>query len=374
MNSKIPKAPPALAAITFFVLTANIVGLGTTGYVSPMVYLISLLYLVIFSISFYVTLLFLDSDSEKFASNIYTSYELTFFSKIIFYILITIFLTTYVSVIGFNFSSFLEQRNNIISLYRSEELSASFKFLSSIGLVVFYFATFLYLTSNKNKYFYAAVALLFPLLMANRNYIVVLFIFVIYKILIVEKNKKLAFSFLALFLAINMIYVYAFEKGQEGLNIFVGTVYSIITYLTLPLHGLSYSIDTDVDYGYYLSLPLSIVSSLGIYSNRDFFYTPYPNQTNVYTLFFGILYDFGITGIVAFASIIGSFHAYIYHKAQNSSLFLFLCIFSFYPILMTFFDNTYTTSPGAWIYLLVPFIFLKKVQNSITGSPAVSRV
>lgn len=374
MNSEIPKAPPALAAITFFVLAANLVGIGTTGYVSPIVYLISLLYLVIFSISFYVTLLFLNSDSDKFTPNIYTSYELTFFSKIIFYISIIIFLITYISVIGFNFSTFLEQRNNIISLYRSEELSASFRFLSSIGLIVFYFSTFLYMTNNKNKYFYAAVALLFPLLMANRNYIVILFIFLIYKILIVEKNKNLAFSFLALFIGINMIYVYAFEKGQEGINIFLGTIYSITNYLTLPLHGLSYSIDAEIDYGYYLSLPLSVVSWLGIYSNREFFYTPYPNQTNVYTLFFGVLYDFGFTGIVVFASIIGSFHAYIYHRAQNSSLFLFLCIFSFYPILMTYFDNTYTTSPGAWLYLLVPFIFLKKVQNSIAGSQAVSRV
>lgn len=363
MNLRIPQAPTILAALTFLILITHILGDGALGYIGPFTYLIALFYLAFFSASFYISLMFFKSYDQNRPKNVLITYEQSTFSKTIYYSMVAAFITFYINLIGFDFFSFLEFRGNIISLYRADELSLEFRIVNTLSLSVFYFSAYLYLSSKKNELLYAIIALACPLLMANRNYILILFIFFGYKILFVHNNKKQAIYILSIFFALNVFYVYVFEKGDGTMNIFLSTALSILKYLTLPLHGLDYSLRLNVDYGYFLSLPATVVSWLGLYSDRNFLYTPHPNQTNVYTLFFGIIYDFGFIGLIFFSTIAGFFHAYIYQKAQTNSLFLFVCLYSFYPLLMTYFDNTYTTSPGSWIYLLVPFLFLKKVRS-----------
>jgi oligosaccharide repeat unit polymerase len=199
--------------------------------------------------------------------------------------------------------------------------------------------------------------------MANRNFILIFFIFALFKIIVIKRKTHLAALILALFFTANMLYVYVFDKGLEGLNIVVATILSILNYLAAPLHGLNFSLNYPSNYGDFLTFPASLVAWLGYSVNRDFLYTPYPNETNVYTLFYSVIYDFGVIGVGIIAILFGAFHAYLYFKSKSSGLFLFIYLYSLYPLLMTFFDNTYTTSLGVWVYLFFPFIFFKGVRQ-----------
>lgn len=360
MIFKSSKIPFVLVANALFIILAHLVSRGAFGAVELFEYFIILLYLSVFLLSFYFSLLLVSLNEPKNLT--FTNYEENKFSKLFLAIFFLSFTLGYVNVVGFEFNSFLELRGFLIGMYRSEEFSVEFKFLNTLGLILFYFATYFYLIRDKNSIIYILAALAFPLLMGNRNYILILFIFISYKLVIVKKNFFSLLILLFAFFVFNMLYVYLYDKGVDGVNIFSSTVNSLIEYMATPLHGLNYSLANSQNYGSYLTIPSSLVVWLGHDVNREFLYTPYPNTTNVYTLFFSLIYDWGLFGVVFFAAIFGSFHAYLYFKSKYNVMFLFVYIYSFYPLLMTFFDNVYTSSPGAWIYIFLPFLFFKKVK------------
>jgi oligosaccharide repeat unit polymerase len=359
----LPKAPSILLGLTLFVLSIHLLSGGNFGEVDLFVYAISLYYLIFFSFSFYVILFLLGYGKNNKIDIFFITYVPRKYTFLIFILLLFLYLWTYISLIGFDYINLMDLRSNLISLYRSEDVSAEFKFLNTIGLCVFFFASYLFLISQKHNLFYSSCALSFPLLMANRNFILIFFIFALFKIIVIKRKTHLAALILALFFTANMLYVYVFDKGLEGLNIVVATILSILNYLAAPLHGLNFSLNYPSNYGDFLTFPASLVAWLGYSVNRDFLYTPYPNETNVYTLFYSVIYDFGVIGVGIIAILFGAFHAYLYFKSKSSGLFLFIYLYSLYPLLMTFFDNTYTTSLGVWVYLFFPFIFFKGVRQ-----------
>lgn len=360
MILKLSKIPYVLLANALFILLAHLVSEGVFGAVGLFEYFIVLLYLSIFLLSFYFSLLLFSLNESK--NFIFINYEENKFSKMFLALIFFSFTLGYIFFIGFEFNSFVELRSFLIGMYRSEEFSMEFKLLNTLGLILFYFATYFYLMKDQHSVIYILAALTFPLLMGNRNYILILFIFISYKLVVVKKNFSYLLILFFVFFVLNMIYVYVFDKGVDGVNIIASTVNSLIEYAATPLHGLSYSLANPQNYGDYLTIPSSLVVWLGYDVNREFLYTPHPNTTNVYTLFFSLIYDFGLFGVAFFAAIFGAFHAYLYFKSKYNVIFLFVYIYSFYPLLMTFFDNVYTSSPGAWVYIFVPFLFFKKVK------------
>ena len=355
------KIPYVLVANTFFILLAHFVSRGAFGAIGLFEYFIVLLYLSIFLISFYFSSFVFSLNRSK--NSILINYEEHKFSNIWLFLIFFSYIFGYVNLVGFEFNSFVELRNALVGMYRSEDISIEFKLVNTLGLLLFYFATYFYLVRDKNYAIYILAALTFPLLMGNRNYILILFQFIAYKLLIVKKKFFYIFILFCIFFILNMLYVYLFDKGAAGVNIVAATVISLIEYAATPLHGLSYSLANPQNYGDFLTIPSSLVMWLGYPVNRDFIYTPDPNPTNVYTLFFTLLYDMGVFGVAFFAVIFGTFHAYLYIKSKHNVIFLFVYIYSFYPLLMTFFDNVYTSSPGAWIYIFFPFLFFKKVRT-----------
>lgn len=360
MNTAMPKAPHILLVLTFFVFMIHLVSAGKMGDVGFLAYFMSLLYLVLFSVSFYVSLFILTVFAGGRANASYINYRPTGYTYLILCGALFSFLLIYSSLVGLSHSSFVELRSGLIGLYRSDEVSIEFRVLNTIGIFLFFLSSYLYIVSRKNASLYATIALLFPLLMANRNFILIFFLFAGFKLIFIQKKIIASFFLVAFFLFFNIIYVYAYDKGPGDLNIFYSTIISILSYIALPLHGLTYGLEQLHNYGSFLSLPSSFVAWLGYEVNRDFLYTPYPNQTNVYTLFYSLIYDFGVLGVAIFALIFGFFHAFLYFRAKRSSLFVFVCLYSFYPLLMTFFDNTYTTSLGVWFYIFLPFLFCKR--------------
>jgi oligosaccharide repeat unit polymerase len=259
-------------------------------------------------------------------------------------------------------------RNILIGLYRADEASIEFRVLNTIGLLFFYLASYLYLFGDRYNFLCAASALMFPLLMANRNYILIFLLFVGFKFIYINNKKYFLFFLSIIFFLFNMLYVYIYDKGEGDLNLIFSTFLSLLTYIAVPLHGFSYSVDQHYNYGAYLSLPTSVVSWLGHDVDRNFLYTPYPHQTNVYTLFFSLVHDFGVIGLCISALFFGFFHSLLYICSKRNGLFLILYIYSFYPLIMTFFDNVYTTSLGVWVYILLPVVFLKKKRINISST------
>jgi oligosaccharide repeat unit polymerase len=360
MKIKVIAAPVILLFLVLTVLSIHVISSGAFGDVSLFVYFLSLFYFLLFSISFYLTSLYFSIRlpvRQSIKVLIFVPSNLT---RIIFFLFLLSFILLYYLTIGFEFYSLQEARSNLIGVYRTSESGFEFKILNTTGVFVFFYASILYLTDNKYNSIYAFSAFSFPLLMMNRNFILIFLIFVIYKKLYIKKEiKSLLIIFLAFF-AINIFYVYAFDKGGEGQNIIYSTIESLMSYVATPLYGLAYNINYPSNYGDLLTLPSAVVEWFGYNVNRDFSYTPLPHQTNVFTLFYSLIYDFGVMGVAGFALLIGLFHAYLYVKAKNNYLFLFLYLYSMYPLLMTFFDNVYTTSFGIWFYLLLPFIFFKR--------------
>lgn len=361
VSINIPKAPNILLGMTFFILFTHLLSGGKFGHVSLFSYFVSLFYLLIFSLSFYFFLSVFYLVGNK-RGNSFVVYQPTRLSNFLLVILMVAFFVLYVLAIGVDYDSFLGLRNKLVSLYRDDEVSSDFKLINTVGLLIFFFSSYLYLVSVNKNLIYAVSALIFPIFMTNRNFILVFAIVVIFKLIYLQKKVISALFFVVIFFGFNLLYVFIYDKGDESLGVILSTVLSILDYMALPLHGLTFSLDNPVYYGDFLTLPSSVVSWLGYSVSRDYIYTPYPNQTNVYTLFFSILNDFGVFGIAMFGLFLGLFHAYLYYKSKNSSLFVFVYLFSLYPMLMTFFDNTYTTSVGVWLYILIPFLFFKKVR------------
>lgn len=89
-----------------------------------------------------------------------------------------------------------------------------------------------------------------------------------------------------------------------------------------------------------------------------------PIQTNTYTAMYPFYVDFGIPGIVIFATIIGSCYGWIFKKAQSGSNFFI----AFYAIILIvivmqyaadlFFTNI-TSNIKLFLILIIPFLFTK---------------
>lgn len=356
------KVPIVLGVVTLFTLVAHVVSAGHLGEVDLFSYFIVLLYLAVFLTSFYFFVFIFSAHLRGRSQPVYTHYTGNKFTRVVFAAVLVSYLLMYAYLVGSDYSSFIELRNNLIGMYRNEETSFDFKILNTLGLLLFYFASYLYLEGKSHGAFYVISALTFPLLMGNRNYLLIFFLFVIFKLFSIQKKRYYIVLLFLVFFAFNMLYVYLFDKGREGINIITSTAISVFEYATVPLHGLSYSLANPQNYGDYLSFPSALVAWMGFDVNRDFMYTPDPHVTNVYTLFFSLIYDFGVLGVVFFATTFAAFHAYLYAKSKTSDLFLFVYIYSFYPLIMTFFDNVYTTSVGGWVYMFLPFLFMKKVR------------
>lgn len=94
-------------------------------------------------------------------------------------------------------------------------------------------------------------------------------------------------------------------------------------------------------------------------------YVPFP--TNVYTVYKFFLQDFGFTGTLMVVGFIGFVHGVIYKAAKKGSKYgIYFYAISMYPLLMSFFDDTYYNFRGhirdilliVTIYFIIPRLLM----------------
>lgn len=356
------QAPTILGAMSIVVCLLQFHYPDSFGGIDSYTYYIAIIYFSCFSASFYIVLFFSRITINKTKQIFYLARSHT---RIAYALLL--FLTLLLFILHFkdeSFYTFAQYRIIIINGYYKSNIELLM--FARVATLFFFFSLLLYFIDNKYKKTYLTFIFLIPLIMTNRNFFLIFFIFYFYKVAFIEKKhlKLLTFFFLAL--SINIFYVWAFDKGISGQGIIPKTLESILSYFVMPIHGFSYHIENfghhdNTYYGDFLTLPGSIVTNLGFNVERNFLYTPEPYSTNVYTLFFGIHYDFGFLGILISSIFFGAFHAILYAHAKYNIAYLYVYLFSLYPLIMSYFDNVYTTSPGTWLYLLLPLLFLKRI-------------
>lgn len=361
-----PQAPLILTALLLFVYLVHAISAGAMGHVDLVAISIAIFYTLFFSTSFYTALLILQaSRSRSRLTRIYC--VPTRFSYLMLIVLSLCFFYSYFSTMPMDYSNFINFRASIIDSFRSEGSALYLRTANTLGILMFFTSSLIYIFRRKHSFLFVFVALSYPILFTNRNFVLVLVIFVLYRLIAVEKSRLSLVYIPVSFFFLNSFYIFAFAKADLAEGFLVATMWSLLEYIALPLHGLSFSLEYSAYYGEMLTLPASVASALGFEVSRDFIYSPPPNQTNVYTLFFGVFYDFGWLGIVIFACLFGVFHSFLYFKSTHDQFYLFLYLFSLYPLLMTVFDNVYTTS-GLWLYAIIPFLFFRRVKYSAAWS------
>lgn len=356
------QAPTILGIMSLGICLLQFYFPDSFGGIDSYTYYIVFIYFFCFSVSFYITLFFSKATINKANQIFYLARSNT---RIIYSLLLL--LTVLLFILHFkdeSFYTFAQYRIIIINGYYKS--NPELLMFVRVATFFFFFSLLLYFIDNKYKKTYLTFIFLVPLVMTNRNFFLIFFIFYFYKVAFIEKKRLKLLTFFSLALAINVFYVWAFDKGISGQGVIPRTLESILSYFVMPLHGFSYHIEAyghydNTYYGDLLTLPGSIVTNLGLNVERNFLYTPEPYSTNVFTLFFGIHYDFGLTGILISSIIFGGFHAILYARAKYNIAYLYVYLFSLYPLIMSYFDNVYTTSPGTWVYLLLPLFFLQRI-------------
>jgi oligosaccharide repeat unit polymerase len=94
-----------------------------------------------------------------------------------------------------------------------------------------------------------------------------------------------------------------------------------------------------------------------------------PHQTNLYTVYYHYLKDFGLIGILIFSLIIGLFHGYVFllgSMNKRDDFALYILAISYLPLIQTVFQETHFVSLSTWIqYTLLGFMLTKVHKKRI---------
>ncbi len=106
----------------------------------------------------------------------------------------------------------------------------------------------------------------------------------------------------------------------------------------------------------------AILNSIGFDTKVQLLIQEYENspiKTNVYSIFYPYLYDFGIWSVLIFSFFIGLVHTFFFKNSKENESYLILNCLLFYPLLMSFFQDQYFTLMSTWIQ----YTFLILIRN-----------
>jgi len=243
--------------------------------------------------------------------------------------------------------------------------------LRLLGASVFIFLVASLLTSSRKKAFiYFSMSILSAALTFGRTYILMTLIVHYVRSLLVNGFKlRRTLLYLSLVVLTSSPFVIIFNKGSEDSFFLSSTLKSIIDYSVAPVGALSRLYDIKFSHECGVLLPEKAAAILqSLLDLKPFVesqycdplpYEGYAKISNVYTILFRAYSDYGILGLVAHACIFGLTLGCIYSLAKSgSSRALLVYLFSWYPCLMSIFDDVFITSPTLWIPLAVICTFL----------------
>jgi oligosaccharide repeat unit polymerase len=218
---------------------------------------------------------------------------------------------------------------------------AKLKFILSI-LISF---TFLVLSTARTSIFLYFIAFFFIIYLKGKlrskyilRFVIVSFVAFIIVGIVLNKGGSLAYSLS--------------ENIRSGLN-------HLLAYFEGPVLAFDRFLNSDFTHSYgqntfrfffALLYELGITETKPLDIIREWIYVPYP--TNVYTVFYPYIMDFGVVvcGVIIF--LFGLVHTWLFYRSKSSgNHFKMKTAFSYYPLLMVFFQDQYFTLLSQWIQL-----------------------
>lgn len=352
-----------LASLMLVLIITQAVFVDTFGGIDFNSIAIIVFYVSLFAFGFYITILFWENNRRVRVRRVNCvlvkrRYADFFISACLLYLLFLF--GSY--IVAFGISGMTEYRTSLINEYRGDR-GGLYWITRAFSLFFFYsLMSFIFNKDDKKRMKWLYLAMIFAIIGSGRNYILILFIS--FASVLIRDNrltKRLIVFWALVFFGINALYVYFFNKAPDY-NIVVGALHSIMAYLTYPIHSLSEILEQGHIYGSSQMLSDGTLNFLGIMFEPQVArpYASYPYQTNVYTLFYSLQYDLGIVFGSFMGFVFGSAHGYLYVRAKNNDLYYYYYCVSLYALLMTPFDNVYTTSFGLWLAVIIPSILFKK--------------
>jgi oligosaccharide repeat unit polymerase len=205
----------------------------------------------------------------------------------------------------------------------------------------------------------ALVGAVFCVLLTGRTFILALLICVVFPLILNGKVRPSRGLLALLCVFLPLFYVYSVTLGKDG----GGGVDSMLDVFKLYLYGGLFAFD---------KLAQSLLPhEHGAHLFRVFFlaanifdppvevaplvddYVFLPEPTNVYTVFGKAFRDFGSMGVVIYMLFVGMCHGFIYRRAGRGSVYYrILLVYSFFVLLMQFFQDQYLGILSTWIQVI----------------------
>lgn len=229
------------------------------------------------------------------------------------------------------------------------------------------------------------VAILYGLAGGGKFQIFLIVIWIIFLLALLKELNAKKILFFSVFLVATFFLVNFYRGVGYDLTVFAAgklLVQSFLYYLLGGVNAFDYSIahivnDTDffgshvfrIVYVKLFKLGIDTIKPVGIY--LPYVWVPFP--TNVYTVYYPYMQDFGIFGVSIFLFLFGYTHTVVYKSAiKNHYLAILICSLLYFPLLMTVFHDLYFYAFSFWMiiisYLILSEWLLFKVRlnkNSI---------
>ncbi|WP_138993497.1 O-antigen polymerase [Larkinella sp. C7] len=251
-----------------------------------------------------------------------------------------------------------------------------FLVISFVNLILRIF----YKKQLNNKLYYILsiiITAVYFVLFTGRTYMFMLVVYIYALILLKNKITKKHIGFFALSIIITFSSsALLLKKGGSDVDTFtlMGNLYKIFTrYLIGPLPALSQFLGSEREYSYGLEMfrtihaifyKLNLTNTQPVGLVKPFIFIPF--STNVYTIYYQYIKDFGYLGLSIFFPL-GFFHSLLFKRAilrKNGFYKIAYAIF-LYPIFFSFFQEQYFSLMSMWlqIFLILGVFFYFKSQT-----------
>jgi len=223
----------------------------------------------------------------------------------------------------------------------------------------------------------------FLILTTGRTYFFFYFITALITIYLKSKIKvKYLWSF---FLAASITFILVGIVLNKGGNLehsiaenFDAIINHILAYLEGPVLAFDHFYNSGFSHTYgenTFRFPIAVLNELNIINKTPFdilnewILVPYP--TNVFTVFYQYVMDFGSVGCWIIIFLFGLVHTWMYYRSKNSSNhFKMITAYSYYPLIMVFFQDQYVSLLSFWIQLWLYSYLILHLSEKISWKKA----
>jgi oligosaccharide repeat unit polymerase len=221
------------------------------------------------------------------------------------------------------------------------------------------------------------VSFAFLALSTGRTFLFFYFITVFMTIYLKGKfrSKYVLTFFILAFASFITIGIVLNKGGQFGDSIGDNTkqgLHQLLAYFDGPVLALDRFINSDFEhtfgkntFRFFIALlyELNIIKIPPVDIVKEWIFVPYP--TNVFTVFYQYVMDFGFIGCWIIIFFFGIVHTWMFYRAKTSgNHFKMLTAYSYFPLLMVFFQDQYFSLLSFWIQLwFYSYIILYLLRN-----------